>query len=690
MEKATIENFFRGNYQAFYSRFLQKLKKGTGDKIMAICPFHEDHNPSLSVNNQTGFYNCFGCGAQGDIYTFYAKIHGMSLPQDFPMVLAGIAEDFGISNGKGQVIKQTVTTCYDYQDKDGNLVYQIERLEPGKNGKKKDFRVRRPDGNGGWINNAKGIKLIPYQLPEVLSAKEILIPEGEKDCDKLKRIGFTATTNPYGALKWPEHFGLYFTGKNIVLIPDNDDPGRQHIEKVAANLKDHAASIKYLELPGLLEKGDVSDFIATFSSEEEAAERLAIMIESAMLYKRPEVTSMTQDIVESSPSLDDTVAPEPDPLNFPDIMSGAAGDYADIYSRYMEPPKHFFYMAYLTCLGNVLAKRLIINSEISPEPRYYTVIIGESADDRKSTAINKTTSFFEETVSDFSVCNGVGSAEGLQIKLSKSSKVVLCFDEFKAFVSKCKIESSVLLPCVTTLFESDRYEAHTAKRSITINNASLSILAACTIDTYEQIIDSHFMAIGFPNRLFLVPGKGQRRFSFPNRIPDDEKTRLKNHLLKVLDIVGDRLELKITDAARKIYDDWYMSLPQSIQSKRLDTYAIRFMGLLAVNDLKTEIDEETVKKAIALCDWQYKVRRRYDPIDADNAMAKLEEKIRRVLQTGPKTNRDLKKAVNAHRCGVWMFDTAILNLMKAGQVSMKVKKYFLVKNEVPSDLPSSG
>src|SRR5208283_686954 len=87
--------------------------------------------------------------------------------------------------------------------------------------------------------------------------------------------------------------------------------------------------------------------------------------------------------------------------------------FPEVYSHHMEPPKHFFYMAYLTCLGNVLTKRLIINSEISPEPRYYIVIIGESADDRKSTAINKTTAFFEEAIPDFSVCNGVGSAEGL-------------------------------------------------------------------------------------------------------------------------------------------------------------------------------------------------------------------------------------------------------------------------------------
>jgi len=377
-------------------------------------------------------------------------------------------------------------------------------------------------------------------------------------------------------------------------------------------------------------------------------------------------------------------------LAFPEIMSGVAAEFAQVYSSYMEPPKHFFFMAFLTCLGNLLARRLIINSEIAPEPRFYIIIIGESADDRKSTAITKTTAFFQDMVPDFCVCHGVGSAEGLQMKLKKSPKVLLCFDEFKAFVSKCKIESSVLLPCVTTLFESDQYEAHTAKNSIVIENASLSILAACTIDTYEQIIDTHFLSIGFPNRLFLIPGQGQRRFSFPKCISDVEKLKLKNRVNAVLKLVGERLVLEITDEARILYHDWYMGLPQSVQAKRLDTYAMRFMGLLAVNDLKSAIDEETVRKTVALCDWQYRVRRRYDPIDADNVMARLEEKVRRVLHTGPKTKRELAKAVNAHRAGVWMYEMALSNLLQAKQICKADKRYILIKDEAPSSVPSGG
>ena len=146
-----------------------------------------------------------------------------------------------------------------------------------------------------------------------------------------------------------------------------------------------------------------------------------------------------------------------DPLEFPsEVISGAAGEFANLYSQYLEVPRHFFFMSFLTCLGSLVADQLTLASELDPQPRLYTLLLGESGDDRKSTAISKTVNFFQETSAGFPVCWGVGSAEGLQKKLERGKKLVLCLDEFKQFISKCKIDSSVLLPCVNTLFESPR------------------------------------------------------------------------------------------------------------------------------------------------------------------------------------------------------------------------------------------
>ncbi len=212
--KTAVEDFFRPDPLVFYRRYVPEIRPGSNGQAMARCPFHDDRSPSLSISTTTGLYKCFGCGASGDIFTFHAALNNLTLPEDFPKVLAGIAADFSIRTD--EKVKPRVVARYDYRDEAGRLVYQVERLEP------KSFRIRRPEGDG-WAYNAKGVEIIPYRLPEILKAEEIIIVEGEKDADALATLGFTATTNPFGAGKWPDHFGpSVFTGKHVVVMPDND------------------------------------------------------------------------------------------------------------------------------------------------------------------------------------------------------------------------------------------------------------------------------------------------------------------------------------------------------------------------------------------------------------------------------------------------------------------------------------
>lgn len=360
---------------------------------------------------------------------------------------------------------------------------------------------------------------------------------------------------------------------------------------------------------------------------------------------------------------------ESDSIIFPsDVMSGLAGGFALLCAEHLEAPAHFFYFSFLTCLGNVLSDRLTLSSEIAPQPRLYILLLGESADDRKSTAIKKIVDFFKGSLTEFSVCWGVGSAEGLQKRLEKTPRLLLCFDEFKTFVGKSKIESSVLLPCVNTLFESNEYESWTKKTGVHLTGAYLSMLAASTIQTYERTWDASFTDIGFNNRLWLVPGTGGKKFSFPSKIPEDQKTEMGKMLSDVLAVVGERLELTITPEGRELFDHWYMTMTRSIHAKRLDTYALRFMSLLAVNDYKKAVDVEIVKKVTALCDWQLDVRQLHDPIDADTMTGKMEEKIRRVLRKKALKDYELKASTNARRAGLWVFDNARKNLQRSNEI----------------------
>ena len=63
-----------------------------GKDFLGLCPFHNEKTPSFTVNDQKGFYHCFGCGAHGDIITFKMEQEGL----EFKDAVVNIAEEFGI------------------------------------------------------------------------------------------------------------------------------------------------------------------------------------------------------------------------------------------------------------------------------------------------------------------------------------------------------------------------------------------------------------------------------------------------------------------------------------------------------------------------------------------------------------------------------------------------------------------
>jgi hypothetical protein len=184
---------------------------------------------------------------------------------------------------------------------------------------------------------------------------------------------------------------------------------------------------------------------------------------------------------------------------------------------------------------------------------------------------------------------------------------------------------------------------------------------------------SAFTDIGFNNRLFLVPGKGKRKYPMPRQIPESLRRKIVQSLSELVILVNPDLEMGITDGARKTFEDWYLNLDQSpdqsIHRKRIDTIALRLLPLLAINDKKTQIDNDTVEKSIAIANWQLEVRKELDPIDADNAIAKMEEKIRRQLRKRPMRKRELRQNCNVKKAGLWMFEKALENLRNAEEVS---------------------
>lgn len=223
-------------------RVLSQLKVVRGPdargECIAWCPFHRDgqgkppHRPNLQVSER-GFC-CHACGASGG--------------------LRALASKLGVTIGRPD---GGIEATYDYLDEEGDLLFEVVRFSG------KRFRQRRPDGRAGRIWKMDGVRRVLYRLPELSARPDdtVFVTEGEKDCDRLHRAGLLATTNPGGAGKWRNEYATTLENRDVVVLADNDDVGRKHAAEVARSLSSTARCVKVLELPGLQDKGDVSDWL---------------------------------------------------------------------------------------------------------------------------------------------------------------------------------------------------------------------------------------------------------------------------------------------------------------------------------------------------------------------------------------------------------------------------------------------
>jgi 5S rRNA maturation endonuclease (ribonuclease M5) len=263
-----------------------------GPEHFYLCTQHNDHHPSLKINEDKNSWLCGPCQKDGNKWGLAAFLAGgLDYLNDKAAVHAWLRERGLLNNNGTHSPAGGEVVAYRYEDETGVHLFDVVREEP------KHFFQRQPDGTP----NVKGVRRVLYHLPLLLSAAQIFIVEGEKDVDNLRDLGFTATCNPGGAGKWRDEYTQSFRPhQHVTIIPDNDEPGREHARKVAASLHGKVASVKMLELPDLPDKGDVSDWLAG-KEHDDVGEELSRMAESAPVWtpEQPELPATPAFVVPS-------------------------------------------------------------------------------------------------------------------------------------------------------------------------------------------------------------------------------------------------------------------------------------------------------------------------------------------------------------------------------------------------------
>ena len=193
----------------------------SGDGYQAQCPAHPDRRPSLSITQAQDGKVLLHCHAGCDQEEVVDELK-LTMADLFP---------------NGQIEEN-----YPYTDENGDLLFEVVRLSP------KGFFMRRPDGDGDWINDMDGVRRVLFRLPEVVAAvkagRKVFVVEGEKDVLALEEVGEVGTCNPGGAGKWRKHYNKYLRDADVIVVRDDDVAGKQHARSVVEHLTGVARSVR--------------------------------------------------------------------------------------------------------------------------------------------------------------------------------------------------------------------------------------------------------------------------------------------------------------------------------------------------------------------------------------------------------------------------------------------------------------
>jgi hypothetical protein len=226
----------------------------------ARCPFHDDGEPSLSVQqrNGVGLFNCHACGAKGSIIDFVMMKEGLALPE----AARRIRELEGIQDERQPEAKPRLETVrgHRYTDEAGAELWQKIKLSDGT------FRCRHKDPDGKWIYNLEGVRRVPYRLHAIKDAPAVIVCEGERDADTLAAIGYPATSGPSGKDSWPDELTPMFAAKEVRILYDvgQDEAARA----VAAKLSTVCEHVFILKVPLPNKEDDITDYLGQFETED--------------------------------------------------------------------------------------------------------------------------------------------------------------------------------------------------------------------------------------------------------------------------------------------------------------------------------------------------------------------------------------------------------------------------------------
>lgn len=314
MDKVNIDELV--NYKEEYTKFVQK-PEFKRDRMVSLCPFHDDRKPSFSVDLKTGKFVCFACGKAGNYVSFRAELDGTSNADAYKKIL----REHGVDETKKEPAKPKSYTVEDYaaekklpaewlhmvcsleskQEQDGTPYVKI----PYFNIESKVQVTRKRMGNHSfkWGYGSAG-KMIPYGLwrkEGMEVAGYTILVEGESDSQTLWFLGYPALGVPGASTFKPEWVKDLQEIETVYIHKEPDRGGQTFFEKVTEALKDagYKGKVEAFSCADAGEKDPSALYIKL--GKDAAQDKLDELLENAKVVDLDHLTDNVPAAIEGAP-----------------------------------------------------------------------------------------------------------------------------------------------------------------------------------------------------------------------------------------------------------------------------------------------------------------------------------------------------------------------------------------------------
>lgn len=358
------------NFERYFAEHGLRYESGSGDERRARCPFHDDRNPSFSVNVSTGKWRCFSpaCGSQGDLFAYHQKryrvdfITALRELESFCGILPqqkqeapndGVIDEAIVEAAHNKLVHSPELLQYLHQHR-GLTIETIKKFQIGHGddgryyipirdelGTLRNIRRYKPNADAGekmisWRKGFGALRLFPImRIFEAPPDEPLILCAGEWDCILADQLGFHSITATGGEGSWRNEWSnLLFNRRDVVICYDNDEPdekgkraGEEGAKRVAKMLVNSARSVRIATLQ--LDHGkDITDAVVKCGwTAQDFINRAFSTAERIYKTEAEAETAQQQEAVAKAIDTPQPPAPKPDE---PDVVDFGNASYTDV------------------------------------------------------------------------------------------------------------------------------------------------------------------------------------------------------------------------------------------------------------------------------------------------------------------------------------------------------------------------